>query len=197
MNCLKVPNSPAIPTKGIHCFQRCCSAATVDLSWLSYTSVWTESHNFFWGVPSYSSIKSSLPGLLEPKRPVTFWVCGFTFWGFFPWALATLFQFPLFGLSGVLVVSRLMGGTLKVFSVLVTSWASKGECFGRPTIEDSSSISFSNSQVLWGSHACLSRKGLRLKGRTLSLFPDFPLIALLMCHLSQIQIQILGVRKAW
>ena len=52
MNCPRVPKSPTVPTKEIHCFRRCYSAATVDLSWLLYASVRTESCNFFRGVPS-------------------------------------------------------------------------------------------------------------------------------------------------
>ena len=52
MNCPRVPKSLTIPTKEIHCFQRCCSVATVDLSWLLYASVRTKSRNFFRGVPS-------------------------------------------------------------------------------------------------------------------------------------------------
>ena len=52
MNCPRVPKSPTVPTKEIHCFRRCCSAATINLSWLLYASVRTESRNFFRGVPS-------------------------------------------------------------------------------------------------------------------------------------------------
>lgn len=118
-------------------------------------------------------MKSILPGLLEPESPVTFCVYGSTFWDFFPWVLATLFQFPLFRLSGVLVVSRLIGGTLNDFSGLVTSWALEGESFGRPTIEDSSPICFPDSQDLWKSHACLSGKGLRLKAQGVYLVTFF------------------------
>lgn len=87
----------------------------------------------------------------------------------------------------MLVVSRLIGGTLNDFSGLVTSWALEGESFGRPTIEDSSPISFPDSQDLWKSHAGLSGKGLRLKAQGVYLvtffFLNFSLVALLMCHL--------------
>ena len=128
---------------------------------------------FFWGVPSPLSIKSSLPILLELESPATFCVCGLTFWNFFPWVLATLFQFPLFGLSGVLVVSRLIRGSLMDFNGLVTSWTLEGGSFGRPTIKDSSPTSIPVSIFLWGSHVCLSENGSRLKGCTLSLFVGF------------------------
>lgn len=73
----------------------------------------------------------------------------------------------------MLVVSRLIGGTLNDFSGLVTSWALEGESFGRPTIEDSSPISFPDSQDLWKSHAGLSGKGLRLKAQGVYLVTFF------------------------
>lgn len=64
------------------------------------------------------------------------------------------------------MVSLLMRASLFCFSGLVTSWVSEGYCLDRPTIDDSSQISFPAIEIFWGLLKLLSERGVGLKRLT-------------------------------
>ena len=92
--------------------------------WFS-ASVWCETRSFFWRFSILPSEQACMAILLEPESPARFCAYELQFWGFFPWALATLYKFPLIGLKRVLVGSFLGGGFLVGFG-LDDFWASEG-----------------------------------------------------------------------
>ena len=72
------------------------------------------------------------------------------------------------------MVSLLMKASLFCFSGPVISWALEGYCLGRPTMDESSHISFPITKIVWELLEFLSERGIGLKKLT---YP--PLVGLL------------------
>ena len=68
--------------------------------------------------------------------------------------------------------SLLMKASLFCFSGLVISWALEGYCLGRPTMDDSSHISFLVTRIFWELLEFLSERGVGLKRLTHPLLAE-------------------------